>query len=738
MGSTESIYDIREDEINIKGKAWDNEEVQRLAMKSLYVAKKMVDYWEPDLERGEELFKKYEGDIITDYQRSIYEDVEDKVVIEPPIMKSPIRALLGSIIKSRKSGSIESEEGTLDKAFDHEDEIRLVRIVMKDMERKTKEHLKVRDAIHDSLVACYPTAILWVKQKPTEDNSLHYDKVRLPWNSCVFGPINFNQPDMSDINELVFFAKRTQADLELNYPDQKENIRAHWKGDRADDKMISSTMHWEGAENSSYRDYLSSILDAANAEMSGPVGMLSVYQRIFQVRRKEEVWINLYDKEDVERLPESWSKERRQQWINENSDKYAGPIEKETVTLWLTVFTSSGLVLANEAHWFQENGKIPADIFVPAIINGRPSGPSLDMDDDTLRNCVAQIEYLDDMRKGGGTTVVGREGAFSAPEAIPSEMNKALGFLTIKKNFPGTVADAFTVIKRDPSKAWGEYAEFAKSSMYDNTRINEAMQGDTAPRQAAIAKDREIQQAMTVNAMYVDNFNAQWENAQNTKLAMIPYAYDGYNIPVEGYDEDDMDSKVGVANVPEYDSSGEISRVVNDITSKKYRWKISAVDNSPTAKSGTMQDALLILNGAFGPLMQGDSSGEMLADFLSALDNPILNKAGKKLAKRAAAKAEQQAKIEEQAALMEGQTKQAKANAELERAKKQGVALNFNGADFSNDPNLYKFYLALRKQIQDETAAVTQPPAAPQQPQSQPQEPMGQEQVPQGAEMAMA
>lgn len=733
MASIGSLYDIREDEIKIKGKAWDNEEVQRLAMKNLYHIKKMVDYWEPDLKRGDELFKKYEGEIITDYQRSVYEDVEDKVVIEPPIMKSPIRSLLGSIIKSRKSGSVESEEGTIDKSFDHEDEIRLVRIVMKDMERKTKEHLKVRDAIHDALVACYPVAILWMKQKPTETNNLHYDKVKLPWNSCVFGPINFSQPDMSDINELVFFSKRTQADLELNYPDMKENIRAHWKGDKADDKLISSIMHWEGAENSSYRDYLSSILDAANAEMSGPVGMLSVYQRIFQVRRKEEVWINLYDEEDLERLPENWSEARRQQWINENSDRYAGPIEKETVTLWLTVVTSSGLVLANEAHWFQENGKIPADIFVPAIINGRPSGPSIDMDDNTLLNCVAQIEYLDDMRKGGGVTLISREGAFSNPEVIPSEMNKALGVLTIKKNFPGTVADAFTVIKRDPSKAWGEYADYAKANMYDNTRINEAMQGDTAPRQAAIAKDREIQQAMTTNAMYVDNFNAQWENAQNTKLAMIAYAYSAYNIPVEGYDEEDMDSKVGVANVPEYDANGEVSNVINDITSKKYRWKISAVDNSPTAKSGTMQDALLILNGAFGPLMQGDPSGELLADFLSALDNPILNKAGKKLAKRAGEKQQQQAEIEKQTALLDGQTKQAKANAELERAKKQGVALNFNGADFSNDPNLYQFYLALRKQIQDETAAVTQPP-----PPSQPQQPMTQEQVPQGAEMAMA
>jgi hypothetical protein len=64
----ESIYDIREDDIDIKGKSWDDEDVQRLCMKSLYITKKMVDYWEPFLKRGEELFKKYEGEIINEEQ----------------------------------------------------------------------------------------------------------------------------------------------------------------------------------------------------------------------------------------------------------------------------------------------------------------------------------------------------------------------------------------------------------------------------------------------------------------------------------------------------------------------------------------------------------------------------------------------------------------------------------------------------------------------------------------------
>jgi hypothetical protein len=713
-----SIYDIREDKITIEGKAWDNEDVQRLVMKNLFITKKMIDYHEPNLQRGEALFKKYEGEILTDQQRAELEDVEGKIVIEPPIMKSPIRALVGHVIKSRKSGTVSCEDGDLDEPNDRAAEIKLVDIAMKDMEKKTKEQLKYRDAIHDAYVSCYPNVILWMKQKPTEDNPYKYKKVHLPWNSCVLGPVNISEPDMSDVTELVYFCKRSQADLELNYPDMVENIRAHWGSKGVDEQMISSVMGWTNAENATYREYLSSILDAANGDRIGPAGMLDVFMRIFQIRRKEEVWVSLADDEDYEVIPEDWDDERKQKWINENQDKYAGPVEHDCITLWITVFTSSGLCLANEKHWFQENGKIPADFVVAAIINGKPSGPALDMDDDTLRNCVAQIEYLDDMRKGGGKLLISVEGAFTDPGAVIEESNKAQGHLTVRESFAKRYQDlnkAFYEISRTPSKNWKEYADFARSDLYDNTRINESMQGQFAPRQAAIAKTTEIEQSLVVNAIYIDNANLQWENTQNLKLAMLSYIFDATRIPIEGYDEAQKEEVSGMLNVPEYDMEGNETGVLNDITSKKYFWKISPVDTSPTAKANMMQEALLILNGAFGPLMQADPSGKIMANFLMALDNSILNKAGKMLAEDAKLKAEQMGNAEKQKAEQDAQIQMIKAQAEMEKAKKAGVTLAFSGKDIAEYPNLFGIYMQLQ-QVMGQQNQQPQIPPNPQQP----------------------
>ena len=746
----QSIYDIREDEINIDGKSWLDSDVQQLAYKSIYVTQKMTDYWRDDLERGDHLFKTYEGQILSDMQRATYEEVEDKVVIEPPIMKSPIRALLGQIIKARKSGTIVTESGDIDKPFAEVNETKTINIVLKDMEKKTREQIKVRDAIHDSLVSCYPNALLWKKKKPTEENPLKYELYHLPWNSCIFGPLNFRQPDCSDINELCYYDLRSMADLIENFPEQESNLIAHWGRNKVDDKMISSVMHWDINDSITDINYLKGVIDAVLTNMRGPGGLVPVFERLFPIKRKEDVYIRTdldttADEDDETGtdyfvLPESWSDKRKKEWVEKNKDNYQGPFERPIVTLWRTVFTMSGLVLFNGKHWYQQCGRLPMTVVVPAMMNGRPTGPAVDMTDDVLRNCVAQIEYLDDMRKGGGQLLVTKAGYLTkeSAENITEEANKSLGVVFLSKDAPGPVGDGYRIERRDPSTAWRDYGEFAKNSMEEITRLNETMQGNVAPRQAAIAKTAEINQAMTVSMLYVDNFNMAWENNQNLKLSMIPYIYDDSMIQISGYDEESQEDRVQMVNVPNYNPvTGEKESVVNDVTSKKYRWKVSPVDDSPTAKANMMQDALMIINGAFGPLMQADPSGNFFAEFLSALENPILNKAGKKLLETAKNNAQSQQQAEAAKAQQENQIDMMKAQAELERAKKAGVNLSFTGTDMAQYPNLVQLYMLLSgkgKELQQET----QQPQQPMQDMMVPQQNMGGQTPPQNDMMMSA
>lgn len=721
-----NIYDIREDEIKIEGKPWDDPEVQRLAFKQIYIHQKTYEFWEPDLERGKSLFRKYDGRILSDYQRAQYEDVEDKIIVEPPIMKSPIRSLVGHTVRSLQSGQVTTEGGSLDEPYPKAEEITTVNVVLKDFETKTKEKIRFRDAVHDSYVSCYPNVLIYNKKKPSFDNLLKVELEKLAWDSVTVGPSTFSEPDGADIREIFWFKERTQADLEENFPEMKKQIRAHCKSKKVDDSMISNIMQWETGRTSEARDYLSNIIERASNSMDSPAGLIPVIQHVFPIIRKEEVWVNVNDDsgEDYEIRPPDWEDERWDEWVEANKDKYMGPIEREIVTLWQTVFTLTGLVLSNGKHWFQEQGKLPAIFTIPAMISGRVSGPAVDMASDVMRNCVAQIEWLDDIRKGHGILALFREGALKNVQDIPEEANKAFGVGIVSKDFKGGLADAVYEIKREPSDKWLQYGQQAKSDMYENTSLNETMQGAAAPRQAAIAKNIEIAQALTVNAIYIENMNLAWANMQNLKCALIPYVYDEYMV-VECYDEEAQKNLVQEVNVPEFDMNGEKTKVVNDLSSRRYAWKINPVDNSPTAKARMMEDALMIINGAAGPLLGKDPTGKMFSRFLQSFNNEYLNKAGKAMAEDAQMAQESQSKMEQQKIQMEGLATMEKAKVDMEKAMKSGVNVSFSAEDLVKYPTAYQYYLQMTGKGQPQPV----PPAPVQEP-GLPPEMMGATQSP--------
>lgn len=699
--SIKSVYSVREDKIKVEGKAWDHDDLRMLAAKKLLQFQSCADYWKYLLERGEDLWDKYNGKILTDEQRAVYEEVEDKVVIEPPIMKSPIRALVGQAMKARRSGQVTTESGSISDPAEHAKETESINVTLKDMEIKTKEEYQIRDAVHDSFVSCFWNAILFDKDRPSRNNNgMKYKMKKLPWRSLLVGPSTACSPDGSDIKELFYFDFRTMADLQDNFPEVAEQLEAHYgERDFKDSKMFSSISEWDGNDSSEYKDALMDILDKAYGSKDSPTGLVPVVMHLFPIKRKEDVWVNIFDDtmEDFEIRPPDWSDERWNKWVEENKDMYHGPYERDVVTLWMTVFTTSGMILANEKHWFQENGLLPCSFWLGAVTGEVPTGPAVDMSDDCLANCISEIEYLDDLRKGSGTLLLAREGAIKNMENLPEEANKSLGVAIVSKDYQGPVRDAVHEVKRTPNDHWKTYAEQRKAGMNENTRLNETMQGASAPRQAAIAKEVEIAQALVVNAIYLDNINRCWEAHQNLKLMLIPYFYDEHDV-IEVRDDKTGDMNILEINVPsEYDAEGNPVGIINDLTAHKYKWKINPVDDSATAKLRNAEEALMVINGAAGPLLQKDPTGKLFAKFLMAFPNPFLNEAGKEMIEDAEETMAAQSQAEQQRVMREASVELAKAKADLLKAEKQGVMLNFRAEDLNNFPALFQLYSQLQQ-----------------------------------------
>lgn len=734
MKKATSIYDIREDQVDISKKKWDDPEVRMLWAREVEKFDGAFRYWEPLLERGQKLFDYYNGKILSDEARSEYEDVLDKVVLEPRIMKGPIRALVGQIMRSRKSGQIVVEGGSYNEPVKDSAEVETINLVLKDMERKSDEKYKIRSAIHDSLVSCYPNVILFEKTHPSDHGAANGMKLRhLPWNSCCFGPITAKEPDGSDFDELFYFDFLRKSDLLDQFPEMEKQINAHFESlKNGDSDMLSSITEWDIDVDASTRDRLYDMVSLSfdNSKHSNP--LIQTAMHFYPIKRTEDVWYNIFapdDEEDFIVKPKDWTDERWSKWLDEHKDNYYGPYEKKVITLWYTIFTTSGLVLHNEKHWFQEGGDLPAAFFIPDMINGVPTGPADDMADDTLSNCIAVIEQLDELRKGSGRLFTMREGAIKNVEDLPYEVSKASGFAIVSKDFKGSNDDAFSEKVRIPNTAWKQWADSQKQDMYDNTRINETLQGASAPRQSDVAKQTEIAMALIVNAIYVDNFNRSWENCNNVKLAMIPHFYDQPDV-LNIRDDEKQRDKILPINQPMgigLDGNPEsASGVVNDITSKRYRWKMSAVDDSSTAQGQQAQEALAVMNSSAGPLMKADPTGKFFAQFLMAFPNRLLNDAGKAMAEDIKMRVENSGKAEQQEILRKGQTELMKAYADLVRAQKEGKTISITGEHLAQYPNLFGVVQQWEAEIQRQIAAANQAGAgAQQQPeQQQPQEQM--------------
>ncbi len=694
MGSGNDIYRLREDEVDINGKAWDDDAVRLLAAKKILQFRKMVNYWRPLLKRGRKYENYYNGKILTDKQRAQYKKL-GYVVMESPIMKAPIRALVGQALKSRKSGQITTERNTAASAPGSEAEIETLNIVMKDIENKTLEEYRIKEAIQSAFVSCYWNVLMFERVSPAlNGDGARYKMTHLPWSSCVFGPQTIQEADGSDIKELFYYDYRTIADLIANYPDMEKQIVEHFKvGQFNDSKMLSSISQWETGLSSEDRYTMYDAIDSAETEKNS--GLVQVVMHLFPIVRKDEVWVNIFDEtgETFEMRPPEWNDERWNRWVRDNSQTYAGPVERETVTLWMTVSTMSGLVLFNGPHWFQENGKLPCSFWLGAIDGNEPTGPAADMADEVLGYCVGDIEALHEKRTGSGRTFYIKEGAIRDVEKFSREVSNSVSVAFIDRNFNGQIGEAIQEKQRTPNDTWDNFAEKRKQLMYENTRINETMLGRVMPRQSAVAKNMEIDQALTVNATLVDNINRSWEAHQNLKLKLIAYLYTEWELIEARDDKTGQMMQVEVNAPTEFDAEGNAVSVANDLTSHRYRWNISSVDDSPSAKTRHNEEALTVINAAAGPFAGADPTGGLFAEFLMSSDNPTLQRFGKALAERSQQAQSAQGTMEQKKLELEVFKAYTKAKADLRRALKHGFMTTLTGEDLQNNEKLYQMWI---------------------------------------------
>jgi hypothetical protein len=690
-----ALNELNETEIDIEGKSIDDESVRMLWAKQMVIIDAMSKYWRDYIERGKTCFDFLRGKIFDDETRSEYEDVYDKFVVEPRKMKPRINSLVGKLIESRRSGQVTTEGGSIDAPTTSAEEIEVVNVVLKHMEQKWRERRRIREVLYNSMVSCYPNWLWFEKVPVTEsmDAGLLRPVVK-PWDSSMVAPFHFREVDGSDITAVVHTDLVTTSDLIDEFPEREKEIREHVE--RMGQKFKSGANFkdtlemWDMPISAADKDRVMFNLMTGITSSIVPSGFHTRYERNFQITLKETVAINIFNPQQYEIRPGTWDEERWQEWLTqrnaEENTKFVETVRPVKI-LWTTTITDSGLVLTNGRHWFQENGRMPGSMMIPAMIDQLPSGPAEDMLNELLAIAVARTEFLDDVRKNTGKVIVTRDGTISNPEELATEFSKPIGFMNVKNDAP-PIDQCYKEIERKPNTTYLEYSQILEKDLDDNTLINKAMMGETVANQTGIAKQIELGQGFVGQSIYVENFNEFWENYQNLKLQMIPYAYNQYSV-LQIIDEDFGDQTQAVEiNTPVFDEAGNVKEVVNDITSAKYRWKMAPVDDSPTAKDDEQKKFVIFMNAVPGPVMAADPSGKLLAKLMLSMPNRMIRDAGKALAQDAEMRQQSIDGAEKQKAMLEYQQSMEKLKVESEKAGRQGFSLSITGEQLAQFPTL--------------------------------------------------
>ena len=690
----ESIRELDETKVNVVGKKLeDHDDVRLLWAKNMQIWRDQRAYWRFFLERGKTCYDFQKGKIFDDATRAEYEDVLDKYCVEPRKMKPAIMTLVGEMIKSKRSGRVTSEGANLDQEASAE-ELQIINFVLKHAEQAWKEQPLMRDCLHDALITCYPVWLWFIRTSISDSNELGaVHPVMLPWDSCVCGPFNFRRVDGSDVTSLSRLEIMSDEELVDYWPDQADVVRehSHTLRDQAKGRptIFDDLKHWDITSSSEQKDMLLFDVMTGIASATGPSAAHRVVDRTYQIITKHTVAVDVFNPQQYEIRPGTWDEERWHTWLEgkaqQEHTQYV-EVERPVKLLWQTVFTDTGLVLDNDLHFFQENGKMPGICCLPSIEDKMPSGPGVDMLDDLLAMAVAETEYLDDLRKGTGTTLVTRDGTISNIEALPTEISKAMGVITLRAEAP-PINNCIYEMKRTANEGYREYGEKKELDLENTTMITRSLQGAVVPQQAGVAKSLEIAQGLMTQSLYVDNYNLFWSGYQNLKLVMLPYSYNRHQVLQIIDEETDQMAQVEV-NRPEYDQAGDVTEVINDLTSHLYKWKMTPVDDSPTAKDFEQKQALIFVNAAAGPLMQADPSGLLLARYMNSARNRMLKDMGKMMLQDVQRRAEQQGKQAQMMSTFDLQERMAKLRIEAERAKNQGKSLSVTGDQLAEFPQL--------------------------------------------------
>jgi len=705
------------DKMKVGGEDWIH-----LWNKCLLVYETLSRFWGPQLGIGKECMNYMRRIIFTDGQLRKMINVDGKYPIQPQEMKGPINTLMRMIVRNVQSSVMTAEDSTPpDNAASAED----FNVVLKTVSEDVKLEYKKKKALRRALVTAYPQWVWFEAKEPLPGLPSELESSLLPWAQTLCSA-NFENPDGSDITEVIRIAELNKSKLLEMYPDRKE-ARKEFDRKLEDDQDFKDSLAMVDNEHTS-NDRSEKVYDQLIATtFDSKSGNYLVAERTFQIKKKQTLYIN-EKTGDVQMLPETWDKKRKQKWIDSNPDYNIRKNNHDVVTLWVSTIDTTGFIWENKQHWFQEEGRLPGLPLIVDMIDGIPEGAGPDMLPIIKSIAVADTESLDGVRKGTGDLTVFKEGSIKRPKNLHKQLSSAHGEVQVSKRHRGSLDEAIKQVHRKPNDAYERYGQIQRERLKNTHGINDASFGKSHPRQSFKAKDKEIEEGVGPQFEYVLNYSDFNLNLANLVCMMIPYVKTEHEI-IEIRDEYGNPKGELEVNEPGFDPvDGTIAETIaNDLTSIRYRLVPTAAEDTPTSRAHDLLEFTEMIKGIGNTLFQMDP--KLFGRILFSFPNKFAKEAGQFMLEQAdGIQQAQQAQAQAEAAL-EQQTEKGRRDVDWAKLSVPKTAFNFDPESLEAAPQGAKIMMDLynqmiasnRQQANPAGPQGPQPIQPPQQLQAQPQ-----------------
>lgn len=672
-----------------------SQEMLDLFSKNLQKYITRAKFWKPRLEIGKKCMNYMRREVFTEAQRAKYRIVEKKWPIELQLMKRVINTLGDKIEDAIPGADITYED---DDPPTTAAKPEVMKTVLTWMKNQLSIQEKRKHVLRDGLITGYPI-VLWferVRGITSTPGLIPLIPSVLTWDSVLPDPF-FDEN--KGINDLTFIKEMTTKELYDMFPNRKKehlNHLAKFNEDQTYRDRLLLTDQTKTADDR--KSLIYQMVQEGIFNSSG--GHYFLMQNVFPITTKRRAWIDTESDTDVPEVfipPEDWTDFQRQSFL-ENHPEFKVSANVDTNILWVTIVDSSGFVWENNQHWYQEEGELPAAIYVADMIDNVPCGAGEDRLPYVLLASACATEGLDQVRRGTGRLTAVKEGAVKKIGSLKTELSASEGVAVISHKYD--MDDSIKQFTRSPNTVFLEMQDRIEDQLENVDGVPDSWTGASNPRQSEKAKRFESKAALSPHSPYVDNYQKFTLKLENLLCKFAPRVLTEQMV-IRLKDEYGQAKEDVTVNQTEFDYSGEALRVANDIVSARYRAVASVGDDSVTSRESQQKEFIEILEAVGNQLFQLDPI--LLANIFSTYPNifaretaKFLREYGERASQAAAQEAQEERQLEENKQLRLART-------DMEKVKRPKVAIKLDPQSLQDAPEGAKILYHMMKQYESES-----------------------------------